>query len=68
MHSHMAVNDDAKKKPHIITYYNKYKAGIDTMDQMISRYTTQHRTLRWPLSYVFQHVIRYLIRFLSNLL
>jgi len=23
MHSDMAVNDDAKKKPHIITYYNK---------------------------------------------
>ncbi|XP_018395958.1 PREDICTED: piggyBac transposable element-derived protein 4-like [Cyphomyrmex costatus] len=53
MHSDMAVNDDAKKKPHIITYYNKYKAGVDTMDQMITRYTTQRRTLRWPLVMFF---------------
>jgi len=53
MHSDMAVNDDAKKKPHIITYYNKYKAGVDTMDQMISRYTTQRRTWRWPVVMFF---------------
>lgn len=32
MHSDMAVSNDAKKKPDIISYYNKYKAGVDTMD------------------------------------
>lgn len=53
MHSDNAVNDDEKKKPHIITYYNKYKAGVDTMDQMVSRYTTHRRTQRWPLAMFF---------------
>ncbi|XP_065674166.1 piggyBac transposable element-derived protein 4-like [Hydra vulgaris] len=53
MHSDIAVNEDLKKKPHIITYYNKCKTGVDTMDQMISRYTTQRRTLRWPLVMFF---------------
>ena len=53
MHSDIAVNEDLKKKPHIITYYNKCKTGVDTMDKMISRYTTQRRTLRWPLVMFF---------------
>ncbi|XP_011699423.1 PREDICTED: piggyBac transposable element-derived protein 4-like [Wasmannia auropunctata] len=53
MHYDAAVNDDEKKKPHMITYYNKYKSGVDTMDQMVSRYTTHRRTARWPLAIFF---------------
>nr|XP_022906882.1 uncharacterized protein LOC111418576 [Onthophagus taurus] len=53
MHSDAAVNDDGKKKPHMITYYNKYKTGVDTMDQMVTRYTTRRRTQRWPLAMFF---------------
>ena len=34
MHYDTAVNDNEKKNPHMITFYNKYKAGVDTMDQM----------------------------------
>lgn len=53
MHSDMAVGDDAKKKPDIINYYNKYKTGVDTMDQMLRRYTSQRRCSRWPMAMFF---------------
>jgi len=45
MHSNMAVSD-AKKKPEMILYYNKYKVGVDTMDQMLCSYITHRRTNR----------------------
>lgn len=53
MHNDAAINDDEKKKPHMITFYNKYKSGVDTMDQMVTRYTTHRRTARWPLALFF---------------
>lgn len=53
MRSDTAVNDDEKKKSKIILSYNKYKAGVDTMDQMITRYTTQRHTQRWPVVMFF---------------
>jgi len=56
MHSNMAVSDDAKKKPEMILYYNKYKVGVDTMDQMLCKYTTHRRTNRWPLAYFYNIV------------
>ena len=33
MLSDTAVNVDEQKKPHMIMYYNKYKTGVDTIDQ-----------------------------------
>jgi len=33
MHTAKAVANDAKKKSEVILFYNKYKAGVDTMDQ-----------------------------------
>lgn len=53
MHNDAAINDDEKKKPRMITFYNKYKSGVDTMDQMVTRYTTHRRTARWPLALFF---------------
>ena len=53
MHSDIAINIDEQKKPHMIMYYNKYKTGVDTMDQMVSRYTCHRRTQRWPLAMFF---------------
>ena len=53
MHSDTAVNVDEQKKPQMIMYNNKYKAGVDTMDQMVSRYTCHRRTQRWPLAMFF---------------
>ena len=53
MHSDTAVNVDEQKKPHMIMYYNKYKTGVDKMDQTVSRYTLHRRTQRWPLAMFF---------------
>ena len=53
MHSDTAANVDEQKKPHMIMYYNKYKTGVDTMDQMVSWYTCHRRTQRWPLAIFF---------------
>ena len=39
MHQVAKIGDDAKKKPEIIELYNWSKAGVDTMDKMLGRYT-----------------------------
>ena len=53
MHSDTAVNVDERKKPHTIMYYNKYKTGVDRMDQMVSRYICHRRMQRWPFAMFF---------------
>jgi hypothetical protein len=42
-----------KNKPAAIHYYNKYKCGVDAMDQMLTKYTTKRKTNRWPLAFFF---------------
>lgn len=37
-------------KPMVILDYNKNKAGVDTMDQMLGEYTCKRATKRWPLA------------------
>ena len=53
MHLDTATRGDEKKKPEIILHYNKNKSGVDTMDQMLTRYSTKRRTNRWPLTIFF---------------
>ncbi|CAK9811038.1 hypothetical protein ANTPLA_LOCUS6796 [Anthophora plagiata] len=45
-----------KRKPEIIDFYNRTKSGVDTMDQLLGKYTTKRRTLRWPLA-LFYNII-----------
>lgn len=33
--------------------HNNTKAGVDTMDQVLGRHTTQRQTNRWPLAFFF---------------
>lgn len=40
-------------KPFQILDYNAYKAGVDTMDQMLGGYTCKRGTNRWPLALFF---------------
>lgn len=37
-----------KKKPDIITFYNKTKCGVDRLDQMCSLYDVARNSRRWP--------------------
>ncbi|KAJ4434967.1 hypothetical protein ANN_23539 [Periplaneta americana] len=41
---------DPKKKTVINLYYNDTKDGVDTVDQMVRKYSTKRATRRWPVS------------------
>ena len=50
MHDDRVVDDNnVKKKPEVIQYYNQTKSGVDTMGQMVRTYTCKRRTRRWPM-------------------
>ncbi|UYV70295.1 hypothetical protein LAZ67_7002440 [Cordylochernes scorpioides] len=38
------------RKPDIIMDYNLTKGGVDTIDQMVSNFSTSRRSRRWPLA------------------
>lgn len=44
---------DTKSKPQMILDYNKTKGATDTMDKMLSEYSCQRRTNRWPLAFFY---------------
>lgn len=52
MHYDTAVSGD-KQKPEIIHHYNATKGGVDSMDKMLSHFTTKRKTCRWPLALFF---------------
>ncbi|KAJ8888478.1 hypothetical protein PR048_007968 [Dryococelus australis] len=45
--------DSSYKKPKIIDFYNKTKAGVDSLDQKCATYTVGRRTRRWILAIWF---------------
>lgn len=54
MHYTNAVDESSiKRKPLAILDYNSHKSGVDTMDQMLGKYTCKRSTKRWPLAYFF---------------
>jgi hypothetical protein len=36
-------------KPQMILDYNRYKGGVDTLDQVVRAYSCKRRTRRWPM-------------------
>ncbi|UYV74554.1 hypothetical protein LAZ67_12000134 [Cordylochernes scorpioides] len=42
--------DETTGKPDIIMDYNLTKGGVDTIDQMVSNFSTSRRSRRWPLA------------------
>lgn len=70
MHRDSAVSN-IKKKPEMILFYNKTKGGVDTMDKMVSQYSTKRSTTRWPLAMFFNlldvsALAAYIIYFTNN--
>lgn len=53
MHYDAIISELLHRKPEMILFYNMTKAGVDTMDQMCMRYSTQRRTCRWPLAFFY---------------
>ena len=50
------TDNTEKKKPHIILQYNNIKCGVDTVDQMVTHYSTKMASRRWPLA-VFCNIL-----------
>lgn len=42
-----------RRKPEIITYYNRTKNGVDLVDKMCSLYDVSRNSRRWPLTVFF---------------
>ncbi|XP_076814690.1 uncharacterized protein LOC143460899 [Clavelina lepadiformis] len=50
MHHDISIDEeDPKKRPEIIRFYNKTKIGVNLVDQMVQTYTCKRQTRRWPL-------------------
>ena len=43
-------------KPEIVEFYNKNKAGVDALDQIVCHYTAYHKSHRWSLA-VFCNIL-----------
>jgi hypothetical protein len=55
-HHDVSIDDERKKKPEIILYYNETKGGVDRMDQMVQTYSYKRKTKRWPMIFFFNIV------------
>ncbi|CAK8677360.1 unnamed protein product [Clavelina lepadiformis] len=50
MHHDISIDEeDPKKRPEIIRFYNKTKIGVHLVGQMVQTYTCKRQTRRWPL-------------------
>ena len=55
-HKEANILKGEKRKPEIVKFYNKTKAGVDIVDKMIKNYSTQAFCRRWPLA-VFYNLL-----------
>ena len=56
LHYSPIVSEENTKKPEIILHYNKTKAGVDALDQLVANYTCKRQTKRWPVA-LFSNMI-----------
>lgn len=47
---------DAQNKPQMILDYNMYKGGVDTMDKMLTEYSTKRSTRRWTMAFFYNMI------------
>ena len=50
LHHDNSRSEDEMRKPVIILDYNSYKAGVDTLDQVVRCYSSKRKSNRWPFS------------------
>ena len=46
MHRNALTTKDERKKPHVITFYDRTKGGVDVMDMMAGVHTTRFKSRR----------------------
>lgn len=58
LHNNVMIpsEQNPKKKPDTILFYNKNKVAVDVIDQMLRKYSTKAASRRWPL-HVLSNVI-----------
>ena len=49
LHLIKEISED-RGKPTMILDYNRLKCGVDTLDQVVRKYSCKRRTLRWPMA------------------
>ena len=49
MHQSADVDQEGKKKPDMVKYYNETKGGVDTFDYMCRSFSCKRKTRRWPM-------------------
>lgn len=52
-HTGVQIEDNHKRLPESISYYNKTKFGVDVVDQMARKYSVKAGNFRWPLQIFF---------------
>ncbi|XP_071039876.1 piggyBac transposable element-derived protein 4-like [Parasteatoda tepidariorum] len=55
-HKNVKVENDAKRVPETVAYYNKTKFGVDIVDQMARKYSVKTGSRIWPL-HVFYNIL-----------
>ena len=50
MHRNALTTRDERKKPHVITFYDRTKGGVDMMDMMAGIHTTRFKSRRWTIN------------------
>lgn len=52
MHHDAKIESDTvdKTKPHIVTFYNSTKGGVDTADELCETYSMTRKSCHWPLT------------------
>lgn len=55
-HHHDQSIDTNTSKPEMITFYNRYKGGVDTLDNLVESYTCKRKSNKWPFV-VFMFII-----------
>ena len=53
LHKGAARENDGKKKPESVLYYNDNKCGVDMLDSMCRQMSTKYGCRRWPLAVFF---------------
>lgn len=49
MHSSIATDNNSKKTPKTISFYNETKCDVDIVDRMARRYSVKAGSRRWPV-------------------
>ncbi|XP_063226688.1 piggyBac transposable element-derived protein 4-like [Bacillus rossius redtenbacheri] len=50
------VENNLKRKPEVVLFYNSTKSGVDTLDQVSRHYSVKKGTKRWPLAIFYDLV------------